>query len=185
MAELNIQFPFRGKRSTIRRAKKLSTKVDLTPMVDLGFLLITFFIVTTTWISLKSMLLFLPANGDRTRAPESASLSIIPLNDNKVFYYHGSLQNAIHAKQYGVTNYSVDGGIDEIIRQKQFNLDKNKFFKKGRREMVVMIKPSAISNFANVIKVLDEMLINKVSKYSLMDLDEEEKKFLKEEKLAD
>jgi len=183
MAELNISPHARGKRGRARRAKKLSTRIDLTPMVDLGFLLITFFIVTTTWSKSKAMDFRLPANGPPMDAGETVSLTIIPLKDHKVFYYHGSLQNAIQGQQYSVCDFSFDNGIGEIIRKKQQALDKNVKFKDGRKEMVVMIKPTTGSDFQNILKVFDEMLINNVNKYALVDISKEEKKFLFEKKL--
>jgi len=183
MAELNMQSHARGKRGLVRRAKKLSTRVDMTPMVDLGFLLITFFMVSTSWSKPKAMNFILPADGPGTNVPASASLTIIPLTDDAVFYYHGSLQDAIRYNQFGTCNYSRNSGIGDIIRKKQFELDKKIIFKKGRKELVIMIKPSRISNFKNIIKIFDEMLINNIPTYALMDITEEEKRILAEKKL--
>jgi biopolymer transport protein ExbD len=183
MAELNMQSHSRGKRGKARRAKKLSTRVDLTPMVVLGFLLITFFIVTTTWSKPKAMNFILPADGPPTLAPQSASLTIIPLEGDKVFYYHGDLQNAIQYHQYDTCNFSFDKGIGDIIRKKQFELDNNTTFKTGRKEMIVMIKPTAGSDFKNFVKIFDEMRINDVGRYALVEIDENEKKLLAEKKL--
>src|SRR5437763_16388316 len=76
----------------ITKGKKLSTRVDLTPMVDLGFLLITFFIFTTTLNEQKAMKLNLPkdAPGTYMPVPERKTLSLLLCKDNKVKYYAGS-----------------------------------------------------------------------------------------------
>jgi biopolymer transport protein ExbD len=183
MAELNMLSHAHGKKGKLRRCKKLSTKVDLTAMVDLGFLLITFFILTTSWTKPTVMKIFLPADGPGMPVPESTSLTIIPLRDEKIFYYHGSLQSAISMNQYGVCDYSFKTGIGNIIRQTKFLLNKNKSFSRIAKDLVIMIKPATQSNFQNIVKVLDEMLINKVSRYAITDLDMEEKQLLEEKKL--
>jgi len=183
MAELNIQSHVHGERGLVRRAKKLSTRVDMTPMVDLGFLLITFFMVSTSWSKPKAMNFILPAEGGGTLVPASASLTIIPLKDNKIFYYHGSLQEAVRYNQFGTCNYSMNTGIGDVIRKKQFELDKKIIFKNGRKELVIMIRPAPVADFKNIIKVFDEMLINQVPTYVLTDMDDEEKKLLNEKNL--
>lgn len=184
MAELNVASHKRGKRGIARRAKKLSTRIDLTPMVDLGFLLITFFIVTTTWSKPKGMDFYLQPEGPPTKAPVSASLTIVLLKGDKIFYYHGTIEEALQYHQYDTCGFSFDRGIGDIIRRKQLVLDQSHKFKKGRNEMVVMIKPTVGSDFKNIIKLFDGMLINKVGKYSLMDLSTDEKKLLVEKKLS-
>jgi biopolymer transport protein ExbD len=110
MAEIIMQAG-NPRKPGIRRNRKLSTKVDLTPMVDLGFLLITFFILTTTWSTPRVTGLNMPANGDSTSLGKDAALTILAGNNNKVFYYNGALEEALKNGDYGITGYSSSGGI--------------------------------------------------------------------------
>src|SRR5690242_11325078 len=103
MAEINTPNVAGGKAGA-RRSKKLSTKVDLTPMVDLGFLLITFFIFTTTMSESKAMKLIMPDDSDPKKEMsigKSNALTVIPLANNKVFYYHGELNDALQSNTWG------------------------------------------------------------------------------------
>jgi len=174
MAEINIPAAG-GNKPGVRRSKKHSTRVDLTPMVDLGFLLITFFIFTTSMSSPKEMKLVMPDDKgeitDPTKVPESAALTIIPLKDDKVFYYHGELGEALKTNSFGVTNYSLTNGLGQIVRNKQLVLDKTG----KRKDLMLMVKPTPESNYQQLINVLDEVLINDVKHYAIMDLTPEEK----------
>jgi hypothetical protein len=154
----------------VRRSKKLSTNVDLTPMVDLGFLLITFFIFTTSLAEPKAMQLFLPA-GETATMPwgESAALTIIPIGSDRVFYYHGALKDAMLSKQYGTTGFTVTNGIGDVIRKKQNALAAGASFKKD--DLLLIIKPSANASYQNVTDALDEVIINALKHYSLVDMD--------------
>lgn len=183
MAEIEISAGNNRHNKSLRQQKKLSTKVDLTPMVDLGFLLITFFIVTTTWSKPKISKLYLPAEGTSTVISEKAVLTVLAGKDNKIFYYEGNLQEALQNGSFGITDYSFKNGIGEIIRQKQMAMDKN--YKGGRKELTLLIKPSTEANYQNVIELLDETIINVVSKYALVDIAEDDKKLLKEKMLID
>lgn len=197
MAELSIRAGH-SRKAGGRRSKKLYTRVDLTPMVDLGFLLITFFFVTTTWSKPHATRLYLPADGDNTLLGENAALTILAGSDNKVFYYHGKLGEALKKGSYGITGYDVNGGIGDIIRQKQQAMDKSYHpiqypipglqprelrSQGGRKELMLLIKPSSDASYKNVIDLLDETMINRIGLYALVDITEDEKKLLKEKKL--
>lgn len=150
------------------KQKKLSTRVDLTPMVDLGFLLITFFIFTTALSKPNTMKMFLPTEELKTPPTEIAKskvLTLLPAADNIVYYYYGD--NPLAMQQ---TNFGEDG-IRKIILDKR----KEVAAKFGdAKETVVLIKPTDKSTYQNMVDVLDEMLINNISRYMLLDVNEQE-----------
>ena len=173
MAEINLPAAS-GSKPGVRRSKKQSTRVDLTPMVDLGFLLITFFIFTTTMSTPKATDLIMPKDSpDSSNVGLSNALTVIPLQENKIFYYHGELTEALKTNTYGVTNYSVGEGLGQVVRSKQAALDRKK--PGDRKELVLMIKPTPESNYQNLVNVLDEVMINDVKHYAVMELTPGEK----------
>ena len=160
----------------VRRSKKNSTRVDLTPMVDLGFLLITFFILTTTWSQPHATQLKMPAKGDSSQLGNNAALSLVALDDNKIFYYHGELNDAIHTGHFGVTGYGLNGGVGDIIREKQAAMDRSyRGGSGGRKELMLLIKLSPEASYGNMVQLLDEALINQIGRYALEDLSEGER----------
>ena len=170
MAE--IQQPTNCKKSGGTRSKKLSTRVDLTPMVDLGFLLITFFIFTTALNEPKAMRMYLPNEKASTLPPEiprNKVLTLLPGIDNKIFYYYGD--NPVDMQ---VTGFNSEG-IRKIILNKKQSIAQQYG---NAQELVVLIKPSDNATYQNVVDILDEMLINNVHRYMLLELDEKEKKFI-------
>ncbi len=159
-------------RAGVRKSKKLSTRVDLTPMVDLGFLLITFFIVSNSLSRPRDLHLTMPADGGPMAVPNSATLTLIPFHGDQVFYYHGELQLALASHQYGTTNFSVLHGIGDIIRQKKQSLAKSGRF--TAKDIIVVIKPHASANFKTVVSAVNEMLIDQVTRYAMTDLEKSE-----------
>lgn len=178
MAEISSNAGEHRRKAWVIRCKKLSTKVDLTPMVDLGFLLITFFIFTTSMTTPKAMKLFLPADekDHGTTVGKSTVLTIIPLSGDKLFYYHGDINESLHQKEFGITTFAFNGGIGDIIRAKQAALDKCSRF--TRKDLMLIVKPTDESTYQNLIHALDEVLINMLFHYSLVDISPEEKAVL-------
>lgn len=176
MAEINVAAP--GNKPGVRRAKKLSTRVDLTPMVDLGFLLITFFVFTTKMSEPMAMRLYLPKGEADMKVKESASLTVCPVGNGKVFYYHGDFAEAIGIPSaYGITTFSFSDGLGQVIRDKKAFMERKEKGFSG--ELILMIKPTDASSYHQLIDVMDEVLINGVNKApAIMNIGEAEKQFI-------
>lgn len=161
MAE--IQTPESRNRKGLHRNKKLSTRVDLTPMVDLGFLLITFFIFTTALSEPASIVMPLPDESDTENpslAGERKTISLLLDDNNTIRYYEGSNEKAIQQTDY--SSKELRAVLLAKIRQVKAEF--------GREaEPIVLIRPLAASSYGNLVNVLDEMMINGVKKYMLLD----------------
>lgn len=157
--------------------KKQTIRIDMTPMVDLGFLLMTFFVFTTTMSTPKATDLFMPSDKHVTIPPElpnSLALSLILDDNNKVYYYNGNFNEAAGKNKIYETNYSIYEGIGKIIRQKQKDIDASGKFVDGRKGLMLLIKPTSKSNYKNVVDALDEAVINDVRKYAIVEPTNEE-----------
>lgn len=157
------------KQKGVRRSKKLSTKVDLTPMVDLGFLLITFFVFTTSITKPTVMNIIVPEDGPPIETSSSKTLSVILAANNIVYYYQGDSLNNLQK-----TNFSAQG-LRKIIMDKKREVLKK--FGDGK-ETVVLIKPTNDASYNNIVDALDEIKINEIERYVLMDADENETSLL-------
>jgi len=180
MAEINVAAA--NSKPGVKRSKKLSTRVDLTPMVDLGFLLITFFIFTTTISEPAALKIITPANTPPdSPVAESDALTVVPSSHNSAFYFHGKMEEAIASGAYGFTTYSVRDGLGKVIRDKQQAMDKAK--PGSRKDLMLIIKPVDKSNIQNLVDILDEVAINGLKHYALVDLAIEEKRYLEMKKI--
>jgi biopolymer transport protein ExbD len=178
----------------VKKAKKLSTRVDMTPMVDLGFLLITFFIFTATMNEPSTMPLNMPKDTDKedeqTKTKQSGALTVMLGKDDKIYYYEGEL--APDGSNFKQTTFK--GIRDEIISKKKsvmaaYRTDpacEEKMKKESKpvsdcrqQDFFVVIKPDEESTYKNAVDMLDEMLINDVHRYALMKISDTEKQLVK------
>ncbi|HEX6169636.1 MAG TPA: biopolymer transporter ExbD [Chitinophagaceae bacterium] len=181
MAQIENTATMRKGRSFSHNNKKHMLRIDMTPMVDLGFLLITFFVFTTTMSTPKATDLFMPKDdiNHPQPLPNSLALSLLLDDNNKVFYYSGDFKEAVSENKIGETNYSAYEGIGKIIRQKQKDLDDSGKFTDGRKGLMLLIKPTSKSVYDNVIDALDEAVINDVRKYAIVEPIKEEIDYIK------
>ncbi|HEU4791043.1 MAG TPA: biopolymer transporter ExbD [Flavobacterium sp.] len=185
MAELNTGDGGGGKGGKVR-SKKQNSKVDLTAMVDLAFLLITFFMLTTTLSKPQSMDLTLPDKEDKKepqsdiKVDENRTMTLLLGENGKLVRYMGMLEKPLAApKDY---SYGKEGIRKELIARmetvKQYSTAKGK----PNDGMIVIIKPSKKSTYRNLVDVLDEMAIvgvNKTGSYAIVnEFTPEEQKLL-------
>lgn len=169
-------------RAGVRRMVKHNLKTDMTPMVDLGFLLITFFVITTELSKPTVMDLYMPKDGKPTDLGKSNALTVLLGKSNTAYYYHGGWNDAIKTGQIFETNFSYSQGLGKVIREKQHWLDINKANKEGRNGLMLLIKAGNEASYENLVKALDEATNNDVKKYAVIKLSQPERNFLKEKK---
>ena len=158
------------------KQKKKSTRIDMTAMVDVAFLLLTFFILTTTLATPKAMELIKPPKldkpEDQLEVAESKVMTILLGENDKVHYYvylNGSKEPTIET-----TDFSATGAREAI--QKHLNRFPTRCPKGAKIEEikaskcwdpVIVLKPTKVCKYKNVVDILDEMRINSVPKYAL------------------
>lgn len=166
MAEVQVK-DNSGKGGKVR-SKKQAPHVDLTPMVDLAFLLITFFMLVTTFNKPNVMDLGLPAKPkpDAPKPPPteidlSNSISLIIGKDNRIFY-HQLDQAGLNEQTLQETSFDREGITKVIEQAKARAKDQSKF--------TVIIKPTDDAVYKNFVDILDEMAITKNEIYGITDL---------------
>jgi biopolymer transport protein ExbD len=153
------------------KAKKHGVKVDMTPMVDLGFLLITFFIFTTSLAEPTVTKLAMPKQSPDIVEVDRDKFLTILVDRQKVFIYEGDWQDAFAKKRVMKSSYDMQAGIGNIIRQKQRRLAE-------KDDLTIAIKPVSSASYQDVMNALDEMQLNDVKRYGIMPVSEPEKVFL-------
>lgn len=206
MAEINTEGGGGHKKKGSKpQPKKKSTRVDFTPMVDLGFLLITFFMLTTTMNKPSAMEITVPDKTDKkdenpTKIPESAAMTVILSENNKIFYYKGLSLDSITLKETdfsanGIRKIFLEENNPQIIKLKALEQEaklnhlpdstikrKTTDIFKDLSVFFVIVKAEDNSSYKNLVDMMDEIKICDIGKYGLADLNPVELKKLEEAK---
>ena len=169
MAELSLSSQKAG--GTYGRQKK-NIRVDLTAMVDLAFLLITFFMLTTTLSKPKAMDLAMPVGPQKEAVRPSRSFTVCIGKNNQVMWYLGELKNPIISPT--ITGFNKDGIRKALLETGKMVRDK------ARKNMIVLVKPSDHSVYNDLVNVLDELNITNVATYAIVDIDKQDISMLKQ-----
>ncbi len=183
------------------KQKKMTIRVDFTPMVDMNMLLITFFMLCTSLSKPQTMEISMPSNDktiteeDQTKVKASRAITLILGGDNRVFYYTGE-PNYEDYTSLKETTYEADGlramlmgrNADIVAQIKALKAEKleKKFsdeeyneraikIKDVKTAPVVMIKATDDATYENLVDALDEMQICSISKYAIVDITDGDK----------
>jgi|NOAtaT_7_FD_contig_31_2710801_length_1540_multi_6_in_0_out_0_1 biopolymer transport protein ExbD len=194
-----------GKHKGKVRAKKSSTRIDMTPMVDLAFLLLTFFMLTTTFNKPKAMEINMPIKDktvDPPKIPGKQTLTLLLSDKNRIYWYIGADDpNLPPAVEY--TNFSANG-IRKLLIEKNTEINSTfsrveklkEDFKKGqidekkykeesikvkaeKKALIVLIKADDSSTYKNLVDILDEMSICNIGRYAIVDITASEIEMIK------
>ncbi len=197
MAEISTSSKEPGKKG---KPKKLSTRIDFTPMCDLGFLLITFFMLSTSMSKPQTMELSMPskdkvAEEEQNKVKASTAVTIILGAENKVFYYFG-IGTEEQEPQVIETSFAPDGirrvllqrnqevvaqmkqlkeqMTNRIITEEEFK-KKASEIKSNKTAPVVLIKSTDEATYENLVDILDEMQICNIARYAIVDITDYDK----------
>ncbi len=171
MAEMNVSGGGGHKKSKKVRTKKMSTRVDLTAMVDLGFLLITFFMLATTFNKPKTMEVNKPAIDDPDKKDEppikmSKTATLLLGKGDKIYAYVSPDEiDETTELSLDSIDYSPKG-LRKFIQRRQKEVQQQWG---NKDDLFIMIKPLPSSSFRNIVDVLDEMSINDVKRYAILE----------------
>ena len=209
------------------KQKKMDTRVNFTPMVDMMMLLITFFMLCTTLSKPQAMQLTMPSNDenmtkeDKSVTKASYTITLYLGGEDKIYYVEG-LPDYENAECLKETTWGKDGvrklliehitedGFSPVARvlQEKQKLDKKRaelgdklskeeyekrlsdlrngkgevfeaeFGEKGMQTLTVIIKPTDVSTYNNMVQALDEMLVCAIGKYVIDKVNEDDMKLL-------
>ena len=153
------------------RAKRSSTRIDMTPMVDLAFLLLTFFVMTTTLNKPQTMEITMPEKpkpGDEMpEINEKNVLTLVLGEDDKIYWYMGITDPKVEVSNFSAT------GMRKILLEKKAELPK----------LVVLIKAMDEAKYKNMVDIMDEMNISAMQRFALVDITPTDVQLVKESQL--
>lgn len=136
---------------------RTSLRVDLTPMVDLGFLLISFFMLSTTFSQPRVANLIMPKDSNiETPIGELATLTLMPVRNNAINYYEGQQPAP------GLIRHCSYAEVRAVIREKRQKVAEALG---SADKTVVIIDPGPESSYKNFMDILDEIQINDIQHY--------------------
>jgi len=199
MAEIVQEEGHKGKGK--RKAKKHGTHIDMTPMVDLACLLLTFFMLTTAFNKPKVMEVIMPEKPKENEKPpeldKDRALNIILVENDKVLWYIGIAEPG--KTVLAEADFSKEG-IRKVLLQRNKQLFTNitkmnrdlvegklklrpdsvegrvkRFYKADKFGPIVLIKAADGVKYRNIVDIIDEMAITNIARYSLVDINPVEK----------
>lgn len=176
-AEVGGDSGSKKKKGKKGRSKKMNPRIDMTPMVDLGFLLLTFFVLTTRMSTPTTMPVIVPADPDPGAEPppevsEKKVLNLIISGADRIYHYQG-----VKDVQLNMTNYAAEG-IRKVIQTKAREIAALPDFRDEKDPMIVLIKMTDDAKYRNMVDILDEMNITEQKRYMLIDITKDEVGFI-------
>lgn len=153
------------------RSKKLSSRVDLTAMVSVSFLLIIFFMVVGELSKPKVMELYSGRGGcgpepECNKPDENLVLTLLLDKNDKIITYHGLLTFPIQTPKK--VNYEKNGIRKELMEKNKMVLEYSARLGRPERGVTVIIKPTKKSNYGNLVNILDELEIANIDSYAIV-----------------
>ncbi len=168
------------------KGKKESPRVDLTAMVDMNFLLLTFFILSTTLSKPKAMEIQMPytddviTDDDKNKIKKDVALTVLLSKDHRLYYYEGIGDDPENPPQLEVTYFKNNDGIRDVLIEKKNSVQNliSQGVLTATDKPTVIIKPDSNSTTDDLINILDEMTINAIPIYAVVDITDVDREYI-------
>jgi len=148
--------PQKGKKR--HRKKRLGVRIDMTPMVDVAFLLLIFFMVTTVFRTPQALEINLPPKDIQIPIAETNILTLRVLPNDKIFWSMGGSPD----KPAPVTLAE----LPPVIKTRHA----------ANQKLVVVIKIDKEAQFHHMVDIIDELDLAKMTRFSMAPMTDEDKK---------
>jgi len=146
----------KGGLSGRRPKRRVGIRIDMTPMVDVAFLLLIFFMVTTVFRTPKAIEINLPPKDLNVQVPESKTMTLRVLADGRLYWKRGAKENP--------WNRSSMAQVKDVLKPFE-----------GQTELIMVVKVDRDAEFANMVNMLDELHSAKLTRFSITPLEDKEK----------
>ena len=149
-----------GKKGTRKKRRRLGIRIDMTPLVDVAFLLLTFFMLTTTFSLPQVMDITLPPSETKSEVTEASLLLVRLMEDGRIFWNMGT--DAPRA---------LDANALRAFLQERINTNPT---------MITLVKVDRKSKYSTMVRIIDELHLANITRYSLAPLLEQDKKIVEQ-----
>jgi biopolymer transport protein ExbD len=149
----------KGRKKHKKRGKKrIGVRIDMTPMVDVAFLLLTFFMLTTVLRKQQTLEINLPPADAKVEVAQSNLITVYVDDNNKIFWNTGTEKPK-----------SVE--FNGLIKFFEDQLAQNS-------KIIVLVKLDRKSKFQYMVDIIDDLNLAKLTRFSLAPMNDNDKKFL-------
>ena len=148
----------RGRRAK-RKRKRLGFHIDMTPMVDVAFLLLTFFMLTTTFGKANTMEINIPPESSEIKIAETNVMTFRVVQDGYVYWSIGE------ASPRKLRLYDEEGAMSLGKEVRQMLSQQTR----ANSKLVIVVKISDKAKYKYLVDLIDEFNMMKIDRFSLDD----------------
>jgi biopolymer transport protein ExbD len=138
-----------------KKGRRMGIRIDMTPLVDVAFLLLTFFMLTTSMTRPQTMEINLPPDADVKVEIAETNLMTLRVDENSKIYWAIGLESVKRVEFADLRN---------LLREKSAN-----------PKLTVLVKIDRKSKYATMVDIMDELNLTNLTRFSLAPLLDQDK----------
>ena len=158
MAEVDVK-QSRGKQKHSKKKKRrIGVRIDMTPMVDIAFLLLTFFMLTTTMNKPQAMEINLPPGEAKVDVPSSNLLTLRVSENGSIYWNIGT------DKPEKVSSIE----LKKVLKEKN----------SANPKLITLIKVDRKGKYIMMVNIMDELNVADITRFSLAPFEDKDKQLI-------